>query len=97
MTKLSSAEVRKLAALSRIKLTEEEVRCYQNDLSTILNYVEILQKVNVVGLEPTSQVTGLMNVVRADEEIDYGTTPDELLINAPAVENRQFKVKRIIE
>ncbi|HUD03490.1 MAG TPA: Asp-tRNA(Asn)/Glu-tRNA(Gln) amidotransferase subunit GatC [Patescibacteria group bacterium] len=97
MTKLSSADVRKLARLCRLRLTDKEVELYQNDLSAILNYVEILQKVDIKGLEPTSQVTGLMNVVRPDEVIDYGASPDDLLKNAPAVEAHQFKVKRIIE
>ena len=97
MTKLSSADVRKLARLCRLRLTDKEVELYQNDLSAILNYVEILQKADIKGLEPTSQVTGLMNVVRPDEVIDYGASPDDLLKNAPAVEAHQFKVKRIIE
>lgn len=97
MTKISAAEVRKLAALSRLRLTPEEVEKYQNDLSEILTYVEILQNVDVKGLEPTSQVTGLQNVVRADEEINYHVEPADLLNNAPAVEYNQFKVKRIIQ
>ena len=97
MTKLTAADVRKLAKLSRLKLTDQEVESYQTELSEILNYVEILQKVDVTGLEPTSQVTGLQNVMRPDVEMDYGATPDELLKNAPATEEHQFRVKRIIE
>jgi aspartyl-tRNA(Asn)/glutamyl-tRNA(Gln) amidotransferase subunit C len=97
MTKISAADVKKLAKLSRLKLTDKEVAKYQDELSAILSYVEKLQKVDTMGLEPTSQVTGLKNVVRPDELMDYGTTPDELLKNAPAVEAHQFKVKRIIQ
>jgi aspartyl-tRNA(Asn)/glutamyl-tRNA(Gln) amidotransferase subunit C len=97
MTKISAADVKKLAKLSRLKLTDKEVAKYQDELSAILNYVEKLQEVDTKGLEPTSQVTGLKNVVRPDELIDYGTTPDELLKNAPAVEAHQFKVKRILQ
>ncbi len=97
MTKISVADVKKLAKLSRLKLNDKEVAKYQDELSAILSYVEKLQKVDTKGLEPTSQVTGLKNVVRPDELMDYGTTPDELLKNAPAVEAHQFKVKRIIQ
>jgi aspartyl-tRNA(Asn)/glutamyl-tRNA(Gln) amidotransferase subunit C len=97
MTKISDSEVRKLAYLSRLKLTDKEVAKYQTELSAILSYVEILQKVDTAGLEPTSQVTGLTNVVRPDELLDYGTNPDVLLKNAPAIEAHQFKVKRIIQ
>jgi aspartyl-tRNA(Asn)/glutamyl-tRNA(Gln) amidotransferase subunit C len=61
-----------------------------------LGYVEQLGGVDVTGLEPTNQVTGLTNVMRPDEVIDYGYTPDKLLQNVPAVEKNQLKVKRMI-
>lgn len=93
MTKFTAADIRKLARLCRLRLTDDEVAKYQNELSAILAYVEQLQDVDVAGLEPTSQVTGLQNVVRPDEEIDYGATPKELLKNAPAQQDNMFKVK----
>jgi len=96
MTKFSAADIRKLAHLSRLRLTDDEVARYQNELSEILGYVEILKDVDVTGLEPTSQVTGLTNVVRTDELIDYGVSTADLLKNAPAIEANQFKVKRMI-
>jgi aspartyl-tRNA(Asn)/glutamyl-tRNA(Gln) amidotransferase subunit C len=96
MTKFSAADIRKLARLCRLRLTDEEVAKYQDELSAILAYVEQLQDVDVAGLEPTSQVTGLQNVVRADEEIDYGVKPQDLLKNAPAQQDNLFKVKRMI-
>jgi aspartyl-tRNA(Asn)/glutamyl-tRNA(Gln) amidotransferase subunit C len=58
--------------------------------------VEQLQNVDVSKLEPTAQVTGLVNVTRPDEEKDYGTTPAELLKNAPATESGHIKVKRML-
>jgi Asp-tRNA(Asn)/Glu-tRNA(Gln) amidotransferase C subunit len=45
---------------------------------------------------PTNQVTGLTNVMRDDEEIDYGYNPQDLLKNVPTVEDNQLKVKRMI-
>lgn len=96
MTKFSAADIRKLARLCRLRLTDEEVTKYQDELSAILAYVEQLQDVDVAGLEPTSQVTGLQNVVRIDEEVNYGVTPKELLKNAPAQQDDMFKVKRMI-
>ncbi len=96
MTKFSAADIRKLARLCRLRLTDDEVARYQNELSEILAYVEQLQDVDVSGLEPTSQVTGLMNVVRADELINYEVTPSDLLKNAPQQQDGQFKVKRMI-
>jgi aspartyl-tRNA(Asn)/glutamyl-tRNA(Gln) amidotransferase subunit C len=96
MTKFSSADIIKLARLCRLRLTDEEVIKYQDELSNILAYVEMLQDVDVAGLEPTSQVTGLSNVVREDVEVDYGVSPVDLLKNAPAQQEGQFKVKRMI-
>lgn len=96
MAKLSRDDVLKLARLSRLRLSEEEITQFQTEISAILGYVEQLSSVDTTGLEPTSQVTGLTNVMRQDEVIDYGTTPEDLLKNAPATEKSQFKVKRVL-
>jgi aspartyl-tRNA(Asn)/glutamyl-tRNA(Gln) amidotransferase subunit C len=96
MSKLSREDVLKLAALSRLRLSDAEIEKFQNDLSEILSYVEKLDSVDVAGLEATYQVTGLVNVTRPDELKDYGYTADDLLKNAPAKEKHQFKVKRVL-
>lgn len=97
MAKLTKDDVLKLARLSRLELTDEEVTHFAEEISAILQYVEQLQTAKLEGLEPTSQVTGLVNVTRPDEVKNYGTSPAELLKNAPAIENGQIKVKRVIE
>ena len=97
MPKLTRDDVLKLAALSRLKLSDEEIEKLRGELSEILNYVEMLDKVDVEGLEPTYQVTGLKNVFRDDEIKDYGYPVEALLKNAPAIQDGQFKVKRVIE
>jgi len=96
MSKLSRDDVLKLAALSRLKLSEEEVERLSSELAEILDYVKVLDSVDVTGLEPTYQVTGLQNVSRADEIKDYGYKTQDLLKNAPAVQDGQFKVKRVL-
>jgi aspartyl-tRNA(Asn)/glutamyl-tRNA(Gln) amidotransferase subunit C len=96
MSKLTRDDVLRLAALSRLKLSEAEIAKFQEELSQILDYVEQLEGVDINGLEPTYQLTGLKNIMRADKEIDYGYTSDELLKNAPATQNKQFKVKRVL-
>jgi aspartyl-tRNA(Asn)/glutamyl-tRNA(Gln) amidotransferase subunit C len=97
MAKLTDEDVLKLARLARLSLTPEEVSRYKKEISSILDYVEQLQKVDTSGLQPTYQVSGLTNVVRPDEEFDYGAGRDELLMNAPAIQDGHFKVKRMIE
>lgn len=96
MAKLSREEVLKLAKLSRLRLSDEEIDQFGAEISEILEYVEQLGKVDTTGLKPTSQVTGLVNVTRPDEEINYQAKPSDLLKNAPAVEKKQFKVKRVL-
>lgn len=96
MAQLSHDDVLRLAQLARISLTDEEVEKYAGELTAILEYVEQLSAVDVTGLEPTNQVTGLTNVMRKDEVIDYGYAPAKLLENVPAVQDNQLKVKRMI-
>ena len=79
MSKLSRDAVLKLAQLSRLKLTDEEIERFREELSSILDYVEVLDKVDTKGLEPTYQVTGLRNVMRRDEVKDYQAKPKELM------------------
>jgi aspartyl-tRNA(Asn)/glutamyl-tRNA(Gln) amidotransferase subunit C len=96
MAKLSRDDVLKLARLSRLRLTDDEIAQFQAEISEILGYVEQLSEVDTKGLEPTSQVTGLTNVMREDEVIEYGASQDKLLKNAPAETQKQFKVKRVL-
>lgn len=96
MAKLSREDVLKLARLARISLTDEEVEKYADELSAILQYVEQLSAVDVTGLEPTNQVTGLTNVMRKDEVIEYGYEPAKLLENVPAMQDNHLKVKRML-
>jgi aspartyl-tRNA(Asn)/glutamyl-tRNA(Gln) amidotransferase subunit C len=96
MSKLSRDDVLKLALLSRLKLTDEEIERFRGELSNILEYVEKLNSVDISGLQPTYQVTGLKNVMRKDEPVDYGYKTEDLLKNAPAVQDNQFKVKRVL-
>lgn len=96
MSKLSRDDVLKLAKLSRLKLTDQEIEKFRSELSEILEYVEKLNAVDTSTEEPTYQVTGLKNVMRSDEIYDYGLSPEELLKNAPDTSDHQFKVKRVL-
>ncbi len=96
MADLTRDDVLKLARLARLDITDEEADAYRTELTNILQYVEQLQQADVTGLQPTSQVTGLTNVMRDDNVLDYGTTPDDLLRIVPVKQDRQIKVKRMI-
>jgi aspartyl-tRNA(Asn)/glutamyl-tRNA(Gln) amidotransferase subunit C len=96
MSHITREDVLKLARLSRLKLADDEVDRFAKELNNIVQYIEQLQAVDTSGLEPTEQVTGLVNVTRPDEIHEYGVTPEELLKNAPALEDQHIKVKRMI-
>lgn len=96
MSKLSHDDVLKLAQLARLKLTDEEVNEFAGELSEILQYVESLGKVDVKGLKPTNQVTGLKNVTRSDEIKNYGYDVADLMNNLPDQKDGHIKVKRMI-
>ena len=96
MSKLTREDILKLAQLSRIHLSDEEVTEFEAEIASILEYVEQLQKNDLKGVEPTYQVTGLSDVTRPDEVIDYGYDLPTLMKNAPATQDDHFKVKRML-
>jgi aspartyl-tRNA(Asn)/glutamyl-tRNA(Gln) amidotransferase subunit C len=95
MANLSKDDILKLARLSKLELTDEQVDRYRSELEKIVDYVDQLQSVDVSGLEPTNQVTGLTNVMRPDKVREYAP-PAELLKNLPAREGDQIKVNKMI-
>ncbi len=96
MATLSQDDVLKLARLARLDLTDEEVVTYAAELSEILQYVDLLQSIDVDGLLPTNQVSGLENVTRLDEIIDYGYEVKDLLANVPKIRDDHIEVKRML-
>ena len=85
-----------MARLARVAITDEEAAKFQSEIEAILEYVDQLSKVDTEGVEATSQVTGLVNVTRIDEAIDYGTTRDSLLANTPDTQDGYVKVRRVL-
>ncbi len=96
MKKVTKDEIKKLANLSRIKLDDEEAESLRSELEKILGYVDQLSQVDTEGIEPTSQVTGLVNQMRPDEEEDYGTTREDLLKNTPDQKDGYIKVRKVL-
>jgi len=94
--KLSKEEVKHIAHLARLGLTEEELEKYTQQLSSILDYVEQLKEVNTDGVEPTAQVTGLENVLRPDS---IAACPEEemkkLVAMAPEHEDNLVKTRSV--
>ncbi len=97
MAKITKEDVLRLARLSRLHLTDEEVSKYKVEIEAMLGYVEQLKSVDLGDLEPTSQVTGLKNVMRQDTEKSYGASPEQLLKNSTSIVEGQIKVRRMLQ
>ena len=91
---LTVEEVKKIAKLAQLKLAEAEVLKFQNQLSEVLNYVEVLNELDTDDIEPTSQVAGLENVTRQDE-IRSSLSIDESLSGASETERGMFATKAV--
>jgi len=94
--KLSIQEVEHIAELARLRLTEAEKEKYSEQLSNILGYFEKLQSVDTSNVEPTSQVTGLTNIMREDAVIESGIS-DELVACSPEHSDGYVKIPKIFE
>lgn len=94
--KVTTRDVEHIAQLSRLTIPASEMEKFTDQFNQILNYADILQKVNTEGIEPTPYVLPVSNAFREDVA-KPGVTHDEALANAPAEYNGGFKVPRVIE
>lgn len=93
---LSQQEVAHVARLARLSLSEAELDQMRSQLSNILEYIELLQEVNVEGVPLTAQVTNLQTVLRPDS-VTESLARDEALVNAPDQRDGMFRVKPVFE
>ncbi len=96
MSTITTEDVRHLAQLSNLQLTDEEIANLQIDLGNILTYVEQLGSVDTTGVEPTYQVTGLENVWRDDVVRTSNVTREDLLALAPESAENSVKVPQVL-
>jgi aspartyl-tRNA(Asn)/glutamyl-tRNA(Gln) amidotransferase subunit C len=88
--------VRNVARLARLALTDEEVTVFQGQLGRILEHIEHLKKLDVTGVEPTAHTSPVFNVIREDvpgESLDR----EVVLKNAPRSANKLVVVPKVIE
>ncbi len=94
--KLTIEEVRHVADLAKLRLSEDDIAKFQKQLTDIVEFVGRLQEVDTNNIEPTSQVTGLENVLREDE-VKPSLSQEKVLKNAPRTHNGYFVVDAIFE
>ncbi|MBW4439358.1 MAG: Asp-tRNA(Asn)/Glu-tRNA(Gln) amidotransferase subunit GatC [Pleurocapsa minor GSE-CHR-MK-17-07R] len=93
---LSREEVRKIAELAKLDLTEDEVDLYAGQLSHVLGYFRKLQEIDTSAIAPTASVLPLKNVFR-DDVPQPALTPKQVTANAPQSLGDQFLVNDVFE
>ena len=92
----SKIDVKYVADLARLELTESEVKDFTKQLTEILSFVQQLENVDTSGIEPTAHAQPVFNVIRNDISRD-GFGSDSALQNAPNSSQNQFKVPRVVD
>jgi aspartyl-tRNA(Asn)/glutamyl-tRNA(Gln) amidotransferase subunit C len=94
--KIDRETVEHIAELAKLKLTEDEINLYAEQLSTILEHVESLQEVDTSAIPPTASVLPLRNVLRPDEA-QPSLPREEALANTADQAEGQFRVDAILD
>ena len=92
----TSDEVRHIAALARVAMTDDEIERMRDQLSNILGHFDVLQQVDTTGAEPTGHAAGLETVMR-DDIADASSPRDDILANAPRSEDGFIRVRAVLE
>ena len=94
--RLSSDEVRHIATLCRIGLTEAEVEQMRDELTKLLGEVRVVQAIDTAGVEPTGHAVEVDSIMR-DDEPGPTMTVEEALANAPRREGEFVRVRAVLE
>jgi len=93
---LTPDEVKHIARLARVGLSDDDIALFQVQLSEILDYFQRLREVDTKGLPPTAHTLAMQNVMR-DDEPRPSFDKEEVLANAPQREDDLFRVRAILE
>jgi len=94
--KIDQAQVKKVAKLSRLELTEAEVEEFTGQLSAILDYVEKMNELDTNGVEPLAHCLPISNIFRQDR-VKESLGAQKTLANAPQTDGQFFKVPKILD
>ena len=94
--RISEEEVKHIASLAKLKLNEDEVTKYANELGQIAEFVDQLKEINVEGIKPTAHILDIKNVFRKDER-KASFDREEILKNAPSKEAGCISVPKVVE
>lgn len=93
---ITNQDVQHVAKLARLNLSAEEEQMFTEQLNAILQYAEKLNELDTDGIEPTTHVLPVSNVMR--EDVKRESLPiEKVMLNAPEEEDGQFKVPAVLE
>ena len=96
MPKLSLEEVEHIGELARLGLSDSEKEMFRDQLSAILDYAGMLDRLDTTGIPPTASAVPVDNVMRRDEA--RPCLPNEqAMANAPDADTNQFRVRAVLE
>jgi len=93
---VDTTTVRRIAHLARIAVKEDEVEHLKSEINDMLAFVEQLSEVDISGVEPMTSVTSMAMKKRPDVVTD-GEIADDILKNAPAIQDHFFMVPKVVE
>lgn len=93
---ISKEEVKHIASLAKLNLTENQVEKYASDLSNIVGYANELANIDIDGVKPTNHILDIFNVFRKDEE-EKSFNREEILKNAPSKAGGCISVPKVVE
>ena len=96
MSDHNSIDIDYVANLARIDLTDDERERFADQLGSILDYFEQLNKVDVSGVEPMAHAFQVENVLREDEAVE-GFDPETAIKHAAAKRNHMVQVPKVVE
>jgi aspartyl-tRNA(Asn)/glutamyl-tRNA(Gln) amidotransferase subunit C len=96
IVKITCKDVANVALLSRLEFSENELETFTGQMDAILEYADVLNKLNVDNVQPMAHVLPLKNVMRADE-VKPSLSRELALSNAPEQEDGYFKVPKVME
>lgn len=96
MSRISEEQVKYVAHLARLSFREEEIKTLTTQLDDIIGFAEQLNELDTEGIEPTTHVLDMHNVMR-DDVVVPSLSREEALKNAPVQEEGQVKVPLIME
>jgi aspartyl-tRNA(Asn)/glutamyl-tRNA(Gln) amidotransferase subunit C len=96
LSRISKDQVKHVAHLARLAVTDEEAEMLTEQLDKIIGFAEELKELDTDNVEPTTHVLELKNVLREDK-VRNSVSVDEAMKNAPAQKDGQFKVPNILE